>query len=78
MERFSLIIIIITYYIAIFRWDLSSIECLPQYMRIALKFFLNTSNELTAEVVKKQGRDMSAYIRKNAVCIVYEYRTREI
>eukprot|EP00253_Pinus_taeda_P006805 PITA_06805 len=51
---------------ALKRWDLSMIECLPQYMRIALKFFLNTANELTAEVVKKQGRDMSAYIRKNA------------
>lgn len=51
---------------ALKRWDLSSIDCLPRYMRIALKFFFNTSNELTEEVVKKQGRDMSSYIRKNA------------
>lgn len=51
---------------ALKRWDLSLIDCLPYYMKIALKLFLNTSNELTAEAVEKQGRDMSAYIRKNA------------
>jgi hypothetical protein len=34
---------------------------------------MKTSNEWTAEVEKKQGRDMAAYIRKNGVCIVYLY-----
>ena len=36
-------------------------------MKIALEIFFKTSNELIAEVLKEQGRDMAAYIRKNAV-----------
>ena len=39
-------------------------------MKIALEIFFKTSNELIAEVLKEQGRDMAAYIRKNVVCTV--------
>ena len=39
-------------------------------MKIALDIFFKTCNELIAEVLKEQGRDMTAYIRKNAVCTV--------
>ena len=39
-------------------------------MKIALDIFFKTSNELIAEVVKEQGRDTAAYIRKNALCTV--------
>jgi hypothetical protein len=41
-------------------------------MKIALKFFLKTHDELVDEVMRTQGRDMASYIRKNAVCTVYE------
>ena len=53
-----------------FRWDLSLIDNLPDYMKIALEIFFKTCNELIVEVLKEQGRDMTAYIRKNAVCTV--------
>ena len=46
------------------------IDNLPDYMKIALEIFFKTSNELIAEVRKEQGRDMAAYMWKNAVCIV--------
>nr|Q675L0.1 RecName: Full=Longifolene synthase; Short=PaTPS-Lon [Picea abies]AAS47695.1 longifolene synthase [Picea abies] len=46
------------------RWDLSLVDRLPDYIKITFEFFLNTSNELIAEVAKTQERDMSAYIRK--------------
>jgi len=46
------------------RWDLSLLDRLPDYIKITFEFFLNTSNELIAEVAKTQERDMSAYIRK--------------
>ena len=39
-------------------------------MKIALEIFFKTSNELITEVLKEQGRDMAAYIRKHAVCTV--------
>ena len=39
-------------------------------MKIALDIFFKTSNELIAEVLEEQGRDMAAYIRKNAVCTI--------
>ena len=46
------------------------IDNLPDYMKIALDIFFKTSNELIAEVLKEKGRDMTAYIWKNAVCTV--------
>lgn len=51
-----------------FRWDLSLIEDLPDHIKIAFQFFFNTANELAVQVVKKQGRDMTA-ILKNSVCV---------
>lgn len=53
----------------IYRWDLSLQDSFPDYIKITLEFFFNTSNELNAEVAKMQERDMSAYIRKAGVCI---------
>ena len=55
---------------AIFRWDVSLVEGLPDYMKIAFEFWLKTSNELIAEAVKGKGQDMAAYIKKiaDAVC----------
>lgn len=53
----------------IYRWDLSLQDRLPDYIKITLEFFFNTSNELNAKVAKMQERDMSAYIRKAGVCI---------
>ena len=41
-----------------------------RHMKIALEIFFKTSNELIAEVLKEQGRDMAAYIGKNVVCTV--------
>lgn len=49
---------------AVKRWDLSLQDRLPDYIKITLEFFFNTSNELNAEVAKMQERDMCAYIRK--------------
>lgn len=49
---------------AVKRWDLSLQDRLPDYIKITLEFFFNTSNELNAEVAKMQERDMSAYIQK--------------
>eukprot|EP00253_Pinus_taeda_P022108 PITA_22108 len=49
---------------AVKRWDLSLQDRLPDYIKITLEFFFNTSNELNAKVAKMQERDMSAYIRK--------------
>ena len=54
----------------VFRWDLSLIDNLADYMKIALEIFFKTSNELIVEVLKDQGRDMIAYIQKNVVCTV--------
>eukprot|EP00253_Pinus_taeda_P013031 PITA_13031 len=48
------------------RWDTSLISRLPDHIQKIFEFFMKTSNEWTAEVEKKQGRDMAAYIRKNA------------
>jgi hypothetical protein len=47
------------------RWDISSIGSLPDYIKKIFEFFMKTSNEWNAEVEKRQGRDMAAYIRKN-------------
>nr|ABV44453.1 1(10),5-germacradien-4-ol synthase [Pinus sylvestris] len=47
------------------RWDTSLISRLPDHIQKIFEFFMKTSNEWTAEVEKKQGRDMAAYIRKN-------------
>jgi len=45
------------------RWDLSLIDDLPNNIKIACQFFFNTANELAVEVVKKQGRDMTAILK---------------
>jgi hypothetical protein len=63
MKIFILIIVCV-----IFRWDLSLIDDLPNNIKIACQFFFNTANELAVEVVKKQGRDMTA-ILKDCVCV---------
>lgn len=47
------------------RWDVSLIGCLPDFIKKIFEVFLKTSNELAAEVLKEQGRDIAAYIRKN-------------
>jgi hypothetical protein len=52
---------------AIFRWDLSLIDDLPDNIKIPFQFFFNTANELAVEVVKLQGRDMTALL-KDTVC----------
>jgi hypothetical protein len=54
---------------AIFRWDLPLIDYLPDNIKIAFQFFFNTANELAVEVVKKQGRDMTALL-KATVCVL--------
>nr|F2XF97.1 RecName: Full=Alpha-humulene synthase; AltName: Full=Terpene synthase TPS-Hum; Short=PgTPS-Hum [Picea glauca]ADZ45513.1 alpha-humulene synthase [Picea glauca] len=48
---------------AVRRWDLSLIDDLPNNIKIACQFFFNTANELAVEVVKKQGRDMTALLK---------------
>eukprot|EP00253_Pinus_taeda_P001331 PITA_01331 len=50
---------------ALKRQDLSFIETFPESLKMAFKFIINTWNDLTAQVVKMQGRDMSAFIQKN-------------
>jgi hypothetical protein len=45
------------------RWDLPLIDDLPDNIKIACQFFFNTANELAVEVVKKQGRDMTALLK---------------
>ena len=39
----------------IFRWDLSLIHDLPDYIKIAFQFFLNIADELIFEIVKSKG-----------------------
>ena len=58
---------------AIFRWDLSVIDDFPDDIKISLQFFFNTANELAVEVVKTQGRDMTA-ILKDCVCVYRKIR----
>ena len=41
--------------LCVFRWDLSLIDNLPNYMKIALEIFFKTSNELIAKVLKEKG-----------------------
>nr|ADE76635.1 unknown [Picea sitchensis] len=47
------------------RWDLSLTDDLPENIKIAFRFFFNTANELAVEVVKKQGRDMTALLKNS-------------
>eukprot|EP01018_Ginkgo_biloba_P025692 Gb_11596 [translate_table: standard] len=47
-----------------FRWDLSMMECLPEYMRICFKELYQTVNELECQAQKTQGREMLNYIRR--------------
>ena len=55
----------------IFRWDISLIDSLPGYIKKIFEFFVETSNEWTAEVEKIQGRDMAAYIRNAAYVYIF-------
>nr|AAK83561.1 delta-selinene synthase [Abies grandis] len=45
------------------RWDLSLIHDLPDYIKIAFQFFFNIADELIFEIVKQQGRDMTAIVK---------------
>jgi len=48
---------------AVRRWDLSLIDDLPDNIKIPFQFFFNTANELAVEVLKLQGRDMTALLK---------------
>eukprot|EP01018_Ginkgo_biloba_P029274 Gb_13699 [translate_table: standard] len=45
-------------------WDVSITDCLPESMRICFKFIYKTRNELAAEAMQHQGRDMFHHIQK--------------
>lgn len=47
------------------RQDLSLIDSFPEFYKTTFKFIINTSNDLTAQVGKIQGRDMAAFLGKN-------------
>nr|AAS47697.1 E,E-alpha-farnesene synthase [Picea abies] len=49
---------------AIKRWDPSTTECLPEYMKGVYMAFYNCVNELALQAEKTQGRDMLNYARK--------------
>eukprot|EP01018_Ginkgo_biloba_P025775 Gb_27156 [translate_table: standard] len=49
---------------AVRRWDLSMMECLPEYMRICFRVLYQTVNELACQAQKTQGREMLNYIRR--------------
>eukprot|EP01018_Ginkgo_biloba_P025693 Gb_11595 [translate_table: standard] len=49
---------------AVRRWDLSMMECLPEYMRICFRELYQTVNELACQAQKTQGREMLNYIRR--------------
>ena len=44
-----------------------------QTIKNAVQFFFDTANELAAEVIKKQGRDMTG-ILKDSVCVQEDIR----
>jgi len=54
---------------AIFRWDLSLIDDLPDPIKIVFRFFFKTANELADQIVKVQKRDMAATLKCNSVCV---------
>ncbi|GLJ09977.1 hypothetical protein SUGI_0119460 [Cryptomeria japonica] len=48
---------------AIERWDPSSIDGLPEYMKVVFIMFYNMVNEITQAIIKTQGRDTLDYAR---------------
>jgi hypothetical protein len=46
------------------RWDPSSIECLPEYMKGVYMAVYDTINEMAQEAEKVQGRDTVNYVRQ--------------
>ncbi|GLJ31921.1 hypothetical protein SUGI_0642510 [Cryptomeria japonica] len=49
---------------AVKRWDPSTIDCLPKYMKVVFVAFYEMMNDLAQEATKTQGRDTIDYARK--------------
>lgn len=47
-----------------FRWDIKSIEQLPEYMKICFLALYNTTNEMGYEILKDQGLNIIPYLHK--------------
>ncbi|KAJ8452031.1 hypothetical protein Cgig2_016612 [Carnegiea gigantea] len=50
---------------AIERWDINTIDGLPEYMRLAFLALYNTVNELGYEILKEKGRNCIPFLRKS-------------
>lgn len=58
------------------RWDPSSIEHLPEYMKVVFMTFYKMMNEMVEEAFKTQGRDTLEYARKvvsTLIILLYLY-----
>nr|Q84SM8.1 RecName: Full=Carene synthase, chloroplastic; Short=PaJF67; Short=PaTPS-3car; AltName: Full=(+)-car-3-ene synthase; AltName: Full=3-carene cyclase; Flags: Precursor [Picea abies]AAO73863.1 (+)-3-carene synthase [Picea abies] len=49
---------------AVKRWDPSTTECLPEYMKGVYTVLYETVNEMAQEAQKSQGRDTLSYVRQ--------------
>ncbi|XP_051125788.1 monoterpene synthase TPS4, chloroplastic-like isoform X2 [Andrographis paniculata] len=58
---------------AIQRWNLDTIEQLPEYMKICYSALYNTTNEIAFKVLKKQGRNVLPFLSKVWVDTIEAY-----
>nr|URM60433.1 (+)-borneol diphosphate synthase [Cinnamomum camphora] len=49
---------------AVDRWDIKSIDLLPEYMKICFLALYNTTNEMGYEILKDQGINIIPYLQK--------------
>ncbi|KAF8377150.1 hypothetical protein HHK36_030523 [Tetracentron sinense] len=49
---------------AVERWDVNTLQDLPEYMKICFIALYNTSNEMACEILKEKGWDIIPYIKK--------------
>lgn len=47
-----------------FRWDIESMERLPEYMKICFLALYNTTNKMGNEILKDQGLNILPYLHK--------------
>lgn len=52
------------------RWDINSIEKLPDYMKVCFLALYNYVNEMVYKIFKEQNFDVLPYL-KRTVCIAY-------
>ncbi|KAK1418494.1 hypothetical protein QVD17_27639 [Tagetes erecta] len=58
---------------AIQRWDLNSMEQLPEYMKVCYEALYNTNNEICDKVLKERGLSVHPFLRKTWIEMIEAY-----